>query len=85
MKKRQIHARLIEQGTNFRRWALEHGYQPRTVTQVVSRWAGRNEQPRGRLSFHILQALSQAVGSEIVPGAMEHVEQSLDNPQEVTT
>jgi len=34
MKKRQIHARLIEQGSNFRRFALAHGYKPRTVTQA---------------------------------------------------
>jgi len=71
MKKRQIHARLIEQGSNFRRFALAHGYKPRTVTQAVKRWAGSDDQPRGRLSFAILQTLSREIGREIVPGVLE--------------
>jgi len=37
MQKRQIHARLVEQGSSFRRFALKHGYKPRTVTQAVAR------------------------------------------------
>ena len=71
MKKQQIHARLIERGSNFRQFAKAHGYQPRTVTQVVSRYAGSKTQPRGRLSFAILRALSREVGKEIVPGVLE--------------
>jgi len=75
MKKQQIHARLIEKGSNFRRFALAHGYKPRTVTQTVKRWAGSDDQPRGRLSFAILQTLSREIGSEIVPGALGQDEQ----------
>jgi len=71
MQKRQIHARLVEQGSSFRRFALKHGYKPRTVTQAVARWAGSDDQPRGRLSFAILQTLSREIGREIVPGALE--------------
>lgn len=41
MNKRQIQARLIERGSNFRQFALGAGYEPRTVTQAVSRWAGK--------------------------------------------
>jgi len=70
MKQRQIHARLIEQGSNFQRFALAHGYKPRTVTKVVQRWAGSKGQPQGRLSFAILQTLSREIGREIVPGAL---------------
>jgi len=70
MKKQQIHARLIEQGSNFRRFALAHGYKSRTVTQAVERWAGSDDQPRGRLSFAILRTLSREIGREIVPGAL---------------
>lgn len=73
MKKRQIHARLIEQGSNFRRWALQHGYEPRTVTQVVSRYAGGHAHPRGRLSYQILRQLSRDVGREVVPGILRDV------------
>lgn len=70
MQKRQIHASLISHGTNFRQWAITNGYEPRTVTQVVARWAGKRGLPRGRLSFQILRALSREVGREIVPGVL---------------
>lgn len=68
MKKRQVLARLIERGSNFRRFALARGYEPRTVTQVVDRWIGGSDLPRGRLSFRILLDLSNEVGKEVVPG-----------------
>lgn len=70
MNKRQIQARLIEQNSNFRKFALSRGYEPRTVTQVVNRWAGKSELPRGRLSFRILRDLSRAIGREISPGLL---------------
>jgi hypothetical protein len=70
MSKRQIQARLIEQNSNFRKFALSRGYEPRTVTQVVNRWAGKSELPRGRLSFRILRDLSRAIGREISPGLL---------------
>lgn len=65
---RYIQARLVEQDSSFRRFALDHGYEPRTVTQVVSRYAGGNDLPRGRLSFHILLTLSRTIEKEVVPG-----------------
>jgi hypothetical protein len=70
MTKRQIHARLIERGSSVRAWSLAHGYKPRTVTMVLERWAGRAEQPQGRLSFRILRDLSRDLGREIVPGCL---------------
>jgi hypothetical protein len=68
MKKRQVLARLIERGSNFRQFALSRGYEPRTVTQVADRWIGGTDLPRGRLSFRILLDLSSEVGKEVVPG-----------------
>ena len=73
MKKRQIHARLIERGSNFRQWALANGFEPRTVTQVVSRYAGRDVLPRGRLSYQILRRLSTDLGREVVAGVLRDV------------
>lgn len=70
MTKRELHAQLIRQGTTFRRWSLDHGYKPRTVHMVVSRWVGETGQPRGRLSFRILRDLSRDVGREVVPGIL---------------
>ena len=66
----QIQARLVERGSNFRRFALDHGYAPRTVTQVVTRWAGKNELPVGRKSFRILVDLSHEIGQEVTPGIL---------------
>ena len=71
MNKRQVQARLVERGSSFRQFALAHGYHPRTVTQVVGRYAGQSRFPRGRLSFRILQELSEAIGREVVPGLLE--------------
>jgi hypothetical protein len=70
MEKRQIQARLIERGSNFRQFALSHGYEVRTVTQVVQRWAGNKKLPRGRLTFQILRDLSRVIGKEILPGIL---------------
>lgn len=70
MTKREIHARLIAQGDTFRSWSLARGYKPRTVTMVVERWAGRQDRPRGRLSYRILRDLSRDIGQEVVPGVL---------------
>lgn len=70
MKPRQIQARLVERDSSYRQFAIAHGYKPRTVTQVVARWAGRDELPRGRLSYRILRDLSRAIDQEVAPGVM---------------
>jgi len=76
MEKRHIQARLIERGSNFRQFALSHGYEVRTVTQVVQRWAGHDKLPRGRLTFQILRDLSRVIGKEVLPGILaENAEQ----------
>lgn len=66
-----IQARLVEQDSNFRQFALTHGYAPRTVTQVVSRYAGTQNLPRGRIGFCILLELSRTIGKEVVPGILK--------------
>lgn len=68
MTKNQIQARLIERGSNFRRFALAHGYQPRTVQQAVSRYADSGKLPRGILTYKILRDLSCAIGQPVVEG-----------------
>lgn len=67
----KVRARLMERGTSMRQFALNHGYRPRTVTQAVERWVGRDSLPLGRLTFQILKDLSVEVGSEVVPGILE--------------
>lgn len=70
MGKHLIQARLIERGSNFRQFALSHGYEVRTVTQVVQRWAGHKTLPNGRLTFQILRDLSRVIGEEVLPGIL---------------
>ncbi|MBX6949709.1 hypothetical protein EX227_22340 [Providencia rettgeri] len=74
MNKRQILARLIELDSNFRQFALSKGYEPRTVTQAVTRWAGKDELPRGRLTYKILKDLSITIGREVTPGILSTTE-----------
>lgn len=72
MNKLQVRARLIEQGISLRQFALTHGYEPRTVTQVMDRWLGSQTLPNGRVSFSIMRDLSIAVGEELIPGLLGH-------------
>lgn len=51
MTHNHIRARLIEQGLSFCQFALAHGYDPRTVTQTVTRWAGSQTLPNSRIAF----------------------------------
>lgn len=76
MKKHQVRARLMEKGLSYRQWARERGYEPRMVTQVISRYAGATELPRGRLSYQILRELSQTIGKEIAPGVLRAEERA---------
>src|SRR5690606_175081 len=62
MTPNQIRARLIEQGSSLRQFALQHGYEPRTVNQVVARHAGQQTLPNGRLAFEILSKLAANIG-----------------------
>lgn len=76
MNKNQIRARLVEKGGSLRQFALAHGYEPRTVTQAVDRWAEGEGLPRGRLTFRILRDLSRELGVEILPGILADDDQA---------
>ena len=71
MTKNQIQARLIERGSNFRRFALAHGYQPRSVQQAVTRYANSGKTPRGILTYKILRDLSVVIGEPVIDGLDE--------------
>ncbi|MBS7349291.1 MAG: hypothetical protein KIG95_03890 [Comamonas sp.] len=66
----RIRARLVERGSSYRQWALANGYQPRTVAQAVSRWAGKDTLPRGRLTYRVLRELSEYIGMEVTKGVL---------------
>lgn len=72
MTPNQIRARLIEQDLSFRQFALARGYDPRTVTQTVTRWAGSDTLPNGRIAFSIMRDLSKQIGAELIPGLLDH-------------
>jgi hypothetical protein len=71
MTRKELTLLLAEKELSLRQWALEHGYNPRTVAQVVSRYTNTDRQPRGRMTHRILRELSQALGKEILPGILE--------------
>jgi len=68
MTKNQVQARLIERGSNFRRFALTHDYQPRTVQQAVTRYADQDKLPRGILTYKILRDLSAFIEQPVIDG-----------------
>jgi hypothetical protein len=71
MTRKELNIALAEQETNLRQWALDHGYKPRTVQQVVQRYIGTDREPRGRLTYKILRELSRTLGKEILPGILK--------------
>lgn len=70
MEKHTVRARLVEQGSSLRAWAIDNGFQPRTVAQAVHRWAGKDRLPRGLTTYRILQKLSEQIGEEITKGVL---------------
>lgn len=55
-----IKARLKERGKSLRGWALERGYQPRTVQLVVQRWGQRSDRkPHGGIGRQIMADLAR--------------------------
>ncbi len=68
MTKNQILAKLVLQDSNYRRFALAHQYEPRTVTQAVDRYAGTNKKPRGILTYKILRDLSKFIDEPVIDG-----------------
>lgn len=72
LSKNQIRARLIEQELSFRSFALSNGYDPRTVTQTIARWAGSETLPNGRIAFSIMRDLSLQLNTELIPGLISH-------------
>jgi hypothetical protein len=70
MHKNKVRAQLVARGSSLRKWALANGYEPRTVAQTVSRWAGADRLPRGIKAFRILEKLSKELGEEVTKGVL---------------
>ncbi|MGR9014144.1 MAG: hypothetical protein ACU83U_10915 [Gammaproteobacteria bacterium] len=68
MTKNQILAKLVLKNSNYRRFALAHNYEPRTVTQAVDRYAGTDKKPRGILTYKILRDLSSFIDEPVIDG-----------------
>lgn len=71
MTKNQILAKLVLQDSNYRRFALAHQYEPRTVTQAVDRYVGTSKKPRGILTNKILRDLSHFIDEPVIDGLDE--------------
>lgn len=58
-----VKAAMKQRHTTLRRWARARGYEPKTVYNVVSRWAHRRDRtPQGVISADILRALQEDLG-----------------------
>ncbi|MCX7067310.1 MAG: hypothetical protein NTW85_06430 [Methylococcales bacterium] len=68
MTKQAILAGLVARGSNFRQFALAHGYDPRTVPKVVARYADTDRKPRGIQTYAILRDLSTLLGEPVIDG-----------------
>lgn len=63
---RHIHAALIAQGYSCRSWALENGYNPRTVQLYIKMFApDTKRRPKRELSKQIMNKLSQTLDVEL--------------------
>lgn len=75
MTPNQVRARLLDRcDQTFKGFAIEHGYEVRTVSLAVARYAGSAKKPRGILTFKILRDLSKAINEPIIDGLNELVE-----------
>ena len=70
----QIRVKLLEQGSNMQRFALDHNYKPRTVQQIIHRYANSSHKPRGILTWKILTDLSKAIGQPVIDGLEELIQ-----------
>lgn len=68
MTPNQIRAKLIERDSNIPKFAAAHDHKRRTVNQIIKRYAGTKNKPRGILTVKILQELSQFIGEPIIDG-----------------
>lgn len=68
----RVRARLLSRtGMSIRAWSMARNYKPRNVHAALTRWAGRNRPPMGRIAFRVLRDMSQDIGEEIVPGLFD--------------
>jgi hypothetical protein len=64
----RVLAALRARGTTARRWALAHGYRPRTVYAAIRDWVGRTDRaPLGGIKREIVRELRAELGAELVP------------------
>lgn len=68
-----IHAQLVALGTSCRAWALQRGYNPRTVQSYVQRYApDKHRVPRaGTKAERIMTELYAFIGFDPVGGGHE--------------
>ena len=67
-----IYAALVANGMTCRSWALERGYNPRTVQMYIHRFApNTGKKPKGKVGIRILRELSETIEFNLLEG-IEH-------------
>ncbi|WP_299494918.1 hypothetical protein [uncultured Shewanella sp.] len=62
-----IHAALRAQGSNSRKWSIEHGYHPRTVLDIIQTFApSKKRKPKRPLSRQIIEDLSKTINFDLL-------------------
>lgn len=63
---RDIHAALVRKGYSCRSWALEKGFNPRTVLKCIrEHHPSSQKEVTGLINFKILQALSETLETDL--------------------
>ncbi|WP_417345757.1 hypothetical protein [Ferrimonas sp.] len=67
-----IQGALRAKGFTCRAWAMQHGYNPRTVLHCIQLFAPENNRkPKRKLSKSIISDLSQTLGFDLFGGTHE--------------
>ena len=61
----EVRAELLRKGLNFNAFARKHQYKTQTVSMAIYRWAGRQGEPRGKVTREILHIMEQEIGKQI--------------------
>lgn len=66
---KKVRSLFVERGTSLNKWAIQTGFNPRTVNYAVNYWAGREDegQPTGIETRKVLKFLSRELGISIHP------------------
>lgn len=61
----QIRSRLLEQGLSLTAWAENRHLKPKTVHQILWRYAGKNKAPKRGIALSVVKQIETETGIKI--------------------